>query len=294
MSQDKTESQTRDIYKAIIGITEDLIKEGGIGKTRMNEQQKFRFRGIEDIQNALAPLLVKHQVCIVPTFANRRTEQYESRTGGKLFSTVVDGVFDLISAVDGSSVRVTIPGEAMDTGDKSTNKAMSMAMKYASLLTFCIPTEGEDADATAHDLKNGRKAESEVRSASTGPTPAQASAVPPAGANGAHNGSGAPNGAVPPAAQPSATPPVPSPSKRTLTKVVQVNGKRVRTAGIEAEQLTALWDSVERYGKEKVAEALKAFGVEKSVYLFKEEAQQVLTGLNGIPPGKNGAVMASA
>jgi hypothetical protein len=76
--------------------------------------------------------------------------------------------------------------------------------------------------------------------------------------------------------------------------VVQVNGKRVRTAGIEAEQLTALWDSVERYGKEKVAEALKAFGVEKSVYLFKEEAQQVLTGLNGVPPGKNGAAMASA
>jgi hypothetical protein len=78
--------------------------------------------------------------------------------------------------------------------------------------------------------------------------------------------------------------------------VVQVNGKRVRTAGIEAEQLTALWDSVERYGKEKVAEALKAFGVEKSVYLFKEEAQQVLTGLNGVvvPPGKKSEVMASA
>jgi ERF superfamily len=284
MSEGNNRSQTKEIYKAIIGITEDLIKEGGIGKTRMNEQQKFRFRGIEDIQNALAPLLVKHKVCIVPTFANRRTEQHESRTGGKLFSTVVDGVFDLISAVDGSSVRVTIPGEAMDTGDKSTNKAMSMAMKYASLLTFCIPTEGEDADATAHDLKNGRKAASDVCSAATGPTPMQSSAIPPTGVNGAHNGSGASNGAAPPAGPSSTSSLAPPQSKRALRKVVQINGKRIRTAGIDAEQLLALWKIAGTQGKEKVGELIKIYGVEKSIYLTKEEAQEVLGKLNGISP----------
>ncbi len=268
MSEGNNKSQTKEIYKAILGITEDLIKEGGIGKTRMNEQQKFRFRGIEDIQNALAPLLVKHKVCIVPTFANRRTEQYDSKNGGKIFSTVVEGVFDLVSAMDGSSVRVTIPGEAMDTGDKSTNKAMSMAMKYASLLTFCIPTEGEDADATTQDLKGGRHADPEV------------------GSTGVNNGAGTPDASKPSASAMPATPPAPPAnlplqSKRALTKVVQVNGKRVRTAGIEAEQLTAIWDAVGRSGKEKVADALKVFGVEKSVYLFKDEAQQVLARLNG-------------
>ena len=285
MNEEKRDSQTKEIYRAIIGITEDLIKEGGIGKTRMNEQQKFRFRGIEDIQNALAPLLVKHKVCIVPTFANRRTEQYDSRNGGKIFSTVVEGVFDLVSAMDGSSVRVTIPGEAMDTGDKSTNKAMSMAMKYASLLTFCIPTEGEDADATAHDPKGGRDTN------------------PVTGSTGVRNGAGTPDASKPAISAPGpATPPAPQAnlppqSKRALTKVVQVNGKRVRTAGIEAEQLTAIWDAVGRSGKEKVAEALKAFGVEKSVYLFKDEAQQVLACLNGAvaePPHQEDVAMSPA
>jgi hypothetical protein len=255
MNEGNNKSQTREIYKAIIGITGDLIKEGGIGKTRVNEQQKFRFRGIEDIQNALAPLLVKHQVCIVPTFANRRTEQYDSRNGGKIFSTVVEGVFDLISAVDGSSVRVTIPGEAMDTGDKSTNKAMSMAMKYASLLTFCIPTEGEDADAATHDLKGSKDTD------------------PEAGSTPVNNGGTTAKTPVPPVSPPQ--------SKRALTKVVRVNGKRVRTAGIEAEQLIAIWEAAGRYGKEKVAQAMKAFGVEKSVYLLKDEAQQVLARLDG-------------
>ncbi len=285
MSEGNNKSQTKEIYKAIIGITEDLIKEGGIGKTRMNEQQKFRFRGIEDVQNALAPLLVKHQVCIVPTFTNRRTEQYDSRNGGKIFSTVVEGVFDLVSAMDGSSVRVTIPGEAMDTGDKSTNKAMSMAMKYASLLTFCIPTEGEDADATAHDLKGGRNTDPETGSA------------------GVSNGAGTPNASKPAISAPGpATPPAPqanlaSQSKRALTKVVQINGKRLRTAGIEAEQLIAIWDAVGRYGKEKVAQALKTFGVEKSVYLYKDEAQQVLTSLKVAVaelPNQEGVAMSPA
>jgi hypothetical protein len=89
----------------------------------------------------------------------------------------------------------------------------------------------------------------------------------------------------------------PPQSKRSLTKVVQINGKRLRTAGIDAEQLIALWKMVERYGKEKVVEAMKAFGVEKSVYLFKEEAQQVLASLNGAvtePPEKKGVVVSPA
>jgi hypothetical protein len=274
MSKGKSECRTREIYKAIIGITEDLIKDGGIGKTRVNEQQHFRFRGIEDIQNALAPLLVKHKVCIVPTFSNRRTELYESKTGGKLFSTVVEGVFELISAVDGSCVRVTIPGEAMDSGDKSTNKAMSMAMKYASLLTFCIPTEGEDADGTSHDLKNGRKADSDVSSGGTRPAPALPSAT---GANASGSGRGHSETSDPPHSP-----------KRELTKVVRIEGRPVRTAGVEAEQLQAIWKAADQQGSETVAQFMKEFGVEKSVYLTKEEAGRLVERLKLAVPESNG------
>jgi hypothetical protein len=63
--------------------------------------------------------------------------------------------------------------------------------------------------------------------------------------------------------------------------VVQINGKRLRTAGIESEQLTTLWEAAERHGREKVAELLKTFGVEKSTYLTRDEADQVLKRLNG-------------
>ena len=44
-------------------------------------------------------------------------------------------------------------GEAMDSADKSTNKAMSAAYKYMCLQVFCIPTEGDnDADGTTPDM----------------------------------------------------------------------------------------------------------------------------------------------
>lgn len=265
---EKAESQPKEIYKAIIAVTEDLIKEGGIGKNRVNDQQHFKFRGIEDIQNTLAPLLVKHRLCIVPTFVNRKTDQYESKAGGKIFSTVVEGVFDLICAVDGSSVQVTIPGEAMDTGDKSTNKAMSMAMKYAAILTFCIPTEGEDADAGTHEVRRNGKADSKENGDRPGELP------PRSVERTSKRGD----------SQKPSDPAVPSPPlKRSLTKVVKMNGKPIRTAGIESEQLARIWKAAEELGNEKIAPLLKTYGVKKSIYLTKEEGEEVIGRLTTLP-----------
>lgn len=81
--------------------------------------------------------------------------------------------------------------------------------------------------------------------------------------------------------------PLPSPLKRSLTRVVQVDGKRLRTAGIEAEQLDRIWKAAKQHGNEKIVPLLKAYGVEKSIYLTKEEADRFLAGLPAA--GRNGA-----
>ena len=73
------------------------------------------------------------------------------------------------------------------------------------------------------------------------------------------------------------------PTKRVLTTVVTVNGKRVRTAGIEAAQLEAIWQWAERVGKDRVAEVLRSLGVGKSVELLKDEADRVLATLKDLP-----------
>ena len=147
------------IYGAIHAIQADLATDG-IGKTRENQQQKYKFRGIDDILNELAPLFKKHKVFSVPTVLSREVKQVESKSGGNLFYSTVDCEFTFYSAEDGSSLKARVCGEAMDSGDKSTNKAMSAAMKYACILTFCIPTEGDnDADTTTHEVKSQPKPE---------------------------------------------------------------------------------------------------------------------------------------
>lgn len=129
------------------------MSKEGISKDRRNQQQGYNFRGIDEVYNALSPMLAEHKLCILPRMISRSVSERQTAKGGVLFYTTVEAEFDFVSAEDGSTHVVRTFGEAMDSGDKSTNKAMSAAYKYAAMQTFCIPTEGDnDADATTHEV----------------------------------------------------------------------------------------------------------------------------------------------
>lgn len=136
------------VYQAISQVTAAVAKVG-IAKGRQNTQQKYAFRGIDDIYNVLAPLLAEAGLCVLPNVVHREVVERKSSSGGALFYVVVKTEFCFVSSKDGSKHTVVTYGEAMDSGDKATNKAMSAAQKYAFLQTFTIPTEGDnDADQT--------------------------------------------------------------------------------------------------------------------------------------------------
>lgn len=146
------DTQTAKVYAAIAAVTADLSRVG-IAKGRRNTQQGYNFRGIDDVYNVLAPALAAHKLCILPRVLNREVTERQTQKGGVLFYVVCAVEFDFVSAEDGSRHTVAVIGEAMDSGDKATNKAMSAAYKYAAMQTFCIPTEGDnDADATTHEV----------------------------------------------------------------------------------------------------------------------------------------------
>ena len=140
---------TGQVYHTIAAITQSL-GQTGISKGRRNQQQGYAFRGVEDVFKALNPLLAEHRLIVVPRMMERTVVERETQLGGVLFYVTVRGEFDFVSAEDGSTHTAATYGEAMDSADKATNKAMSAAYKYAAFLTFCIPTEGivEDADET--------------------------------------------------------------------------------------------------------------------------------------------------
>lgn len=143
------------VYKAIANVAAALSKEG-IGKGRRNQQQGYQFRGIDDVYNALASVLAANDLVILPRMVSRESVERQTKNGGALFYVTVEAEFDFVSAEDGSKHTVKTFGEAMDSGDKATNKAMSAAYKYCAMQTFCIPTEGDnDADATTHEVVSG-------------------------------------------------------------------------------------------------------------------------------------------
>lgn len=147
-------TDTKQVYAGIAEVMGELARVG-ISKDSKNAQQGFMFRGIDDVYNALAPLLSRHKLLMLPEVLKRDVTERTTKNGGVLFYVVLEVKYSLVSAVDGSTHEVKVVGEAMDSGDKATNKAMSAAFKYACLQIFCIPTQAnEDADLTTHELSS--------------------------------------------------------------------------------------------------------------------------------------------
>lgn len=141
------------IYAALSAITRALARKG-IGKAHINTDSGYAYRSIDDIYAALAPLLARNRVCMLPRMLDRGSEIHRAGAGQLLFATWVRASFDFISAVDGTTHTIEVFGEAFDPGDKGTAKAMSAAFKYAAVQSFCIPVGDEEADSrTAPTLK---------------------------------------------------------------------------------------------------------------------------------------------
>lgn len=126
-----------NIYESITKIMEEVP---AIGKDKVNKQQGFKFRGIDDVMNALQPLLAKNKVFIVPEILEQKREERTTSKGGNLIYSICKIKYKFY-AEDGSNIEAITIGEGMDSGDKATNKAMAIAMKYALFQVFCIPTE---------------------------------------------------------------------------------------------------------------------------------------------------------
>lgn len=126
-----------NIYESITKIMEDIP---AIGKDQTNKIQGFKYRGIDDVMNALQPLLSKNKVFIVPQILEQNREERTTNKGGNLIYSICKIKY-IFYAEDGTYIEAVTVGEGMDSGDKATNKAMAIAMKYALFQVFCIPTE---------------------------------------------------------------------------------------------------------------------------------------------------------
>ena len=147
---------------------------GVIGKERRNKAQSYDFRGVEDALNFVQPVLIKHGISLSTEVSDFKTDAIqENKAGGQGTRTIYRTtlLMDLkFFAPDGSSRSFRSAGEGLDYGgDKSTNKAMAAAFKYALFLGLCIPV----ASAQIDDSDRNDKAKTDAnKPGTTNPIPA--------------------------------------------------------------------------------------------------------------------------
>jgi hypothetical protein len=138
------------IFKAIPAI---MAEVGAIAKDRTNVAQNYKFRGIDDVYNALHDLFIKYKIFTIPEVLEEKDDTVITSKGTTLFYARLKIKYTFF-AEDGSFVTAVVRGEGMDSGDKASNKAMAVAHKYALIQTFAIPTsDGVDPENESHDIK---------------------------------------------------------------------------------------------------------------------------------------------
>lgn len=136
---------TNKIYGAIATI---MRETKAITKSSRNQQQGFMFRGIDAVMNELHDLFANNGVFILPEVLDYTVSEKVTGKGSILYYTRAKIRFHFV-ADDASEVCTINVGEAMDSGDKGMNKAMSIALKYALMQMLLIPTEeSKDPDET--------------------------------------------------------------------------------------------------------------------------------------------------
>ncbi|MER7692984.1 ERF family protein [Streptomyces sp. NPDC097610] len=129
---------TLNVFGAIAAVMRDVMP---VAKDKENTQQRYKFRGIDDVMSAMAGPLRAHGVFILPTIADHRAE----RRGEKMTHVTITMRYHVYGPA-GDCLTAEVPGEASDFADKATNKAQSAALKYLLFTLFMIPVDGRSVD----------------------------------------------------------------------------------------------------------------------------------------------------
>ena len=126
-------------------LTQISNDAGFVAKTGKNASQGFNFRGIDAVVNALAVGMRSSRVVVYPTVLDYHYEQIAVGQNKNLVGHVrLEVRYTFTDGID--SISAVVAGEAMDSGDKATAKAMSVAFRTALLQVFFLPTDEKDPD----------------------------------------------------------------------------------------------------------------------------------------------------
>jgi hypothetical protein len=151
-------SDPKKIHEALADVMEDVR---AVRKGDQNTHQRFMFRGVDAVVNAVGPKLRKHGVIVMPEVLEKSVDVAQTKNGAINYITKVTVKYTFTGPA-GDQLSAVVPGEAMDMQDKGTAKAMSVAFRTCLLQALCLPTDDTDPDAESHE--ESVNPEDEIRS----------------------------------------------------------------------------------------------------------------------------------
>ena len=140
------------------GLAAVLASVGTVAKDGENPEFRYAYRSADALLGAIQPLLAAQNIFMLPRVLDFAFESYETRSGGTMKLCRVLVSYRFVSGTDGSAVEMIAAGEGADTQDKGLNKAMTSALKNLLGQAFCVPTGGEDSEASDHSGEDAQPA----------------------------------------------------------------------------------------------------------------------------------------
>jgi hypothetical protein len=140
-------TETKSVVQALACVAADVRS---VRKNSQNTAQKFNFRGIDAVMNAVGPAFREHGVICVPVTENVSIEPMPLASGKNASRCIVQVRYEFHGPA-GDSINAIVCGESFDMGDKALAKAYSVALRTCLLQTLCIPTDEPDPDETTYD-----------------------------------------------------------------------------------------------------------------------------------------------
>ena len=138
-------TETPKVYQAIVNV---MKRVNAVPKGSKNRDQGFAYRSIDAVMAELHDIMAEEGLFIVPTVLETIDATRTVKSGAEWNHVKSTIAYDFY-ATDGSTVRAVVRGEALDSGDKASNKALAIALKYVTTQAFMIPTE-EAKDPDEH------------------------------------------------------------------------------------------------------------------------------------------------
>ncbi|MFI6681909.1 ERF family protein [Kribbella sp. NPDC050470] len=135
------------IYAAFSAAMEEVQ---AVRKEGFNDSQRYNFRGIDQVVNAVGPIFRKHKIIPMPHKCVAEYRDVLTSTGKPTREVTTTCTYRFYGPA-GDYIEALVPGESLDSGDKGTAKAMSVAYRIVLLQSLCIPTDDKDPDQDSYE-----------------------------------------------------------------------------------------------------------------------------------------------